>query len=93
LLSTRIAEFPRGGADVDEEDEEYDDEYDDEEEESEEVEEAEDESEGVQIEVNVEKYDEPLLASPMTNLYVSLGVMLLARRINLFSPKIVRLAR
>jgi hypothetical protein len=32
------------------------------------VEEDEDETDGIQIELNVEKYDEPLVASPMTNL-------------------------
>jgi hypothetical protein len=93
-LSSRIDYFPRGGA-VDEEDEydeeEYDDEYDAEEEE--EVEEDEDETDGIQIELNVEKYDEPLVASPMTNLFATFGVMLLAQRVDLFSPVVVRISR
>jgi hypothetical protein len=92
-LSSRINYFPRGGA-VDEEDEydeeEYDDEYDAEEEE---VEEDEDETDGIQIELNVEKYDEPLVASPMTNLFATFGVMLLAQRVDLFSPVVVRISR
>jgi hypothetical protein len=97
-LSSRIAYFPRGGA-VDEEDEydeeEYDDEYDaeEEEEEMEDKEEDEDETGGIQIELNVEKYDEPLAASPMLNLFATFGVMLLAQRVDLFSPTVVRIAR
>jgi hypothetical protein len=89
-LSSRIAYLPRGGA-VDEEDEydeeEYDDEYDDEEEE------VEHETGGVQIELNVEKYDEPFVASPMTNLFATFGVMMLAKRVDLLSPPVVRVAR
>ena len=92
-FSSRIEYFPRGGA-VDEEDEydeeDYDDEYDAEEEE---VEEDEDETDGIQIELNVEKYDEPLVASPMTNLFATFGVMLLAQRVDLFSPAVVRISR
>ena len=69
---------------------EYDD-YDDE---------SEDESistaidaDDVQIEVKVEKFDEPLVASPMTNLYASLAVMLLSRKIDIFNPTVVKLVR
>jgi hypothetical protein len=95
-LSSRINYFPRGGA-VDEEDEydeeEYDDEYDAEEEEVEDVEEDDDETDGIQIELNVEKYDEPLVASPMTNLFATFGVMMLAQRVDLFSPVVVRISR
>jgi hypothetical protein len=95
-LSSRINYFPRGGA-VDEEDEydeeEYDDEYDAEEEEVEDVEEDDDETDGIQIELNVEKYDEPLVASPMTNLFATFGVMMLAQRVDLFSPAVVRISR
>ena len=43
-------------------------------------------AEGVQIEVQVETLDEPLVASPMANLYASLAVMLLSRKIDLFHP-------
>jgi hypothetical protein len=90
-----IGSISRGGAEVDEEDEyDYDDEDEEEEEEVEEYdEEDETEDDGVQIEVQVEKYDEPLIASPLTNLFVSLGVMLLAKRVDLFNPKIVKIAR
>lgn len=99
-LSSKIAYFPRGGV-VDEEDEydeeEYDDEYDAEEEEEEAEDAGEDEDEdetgGIQIELNVEKYDEPLVASPMSNLFATFGVMLLAQRVDLFSPMVVRIAR
>ena len=96
-LPTPIIEL-RGGSSVEEEDE-YDDEDYDSEEEDGEVTEVEDEDvevsedDGVQIEVKVEKYDEPLFPSPMVNLYASLGVMLVGRRVDLFSKPVVRLAR
>jgi hypothetical protein len=48
---------------------------------------------GVQIELNVEKYDEPFVASPMTNLFATFGVMMLAKRVDLLSPPVVRVAR
>jgi hypothetical protein len=38
-------------------------------------------------------YDEPLVASPFLNLYVSIGVMFLAKKVDLFSPTMVRIAR
>lgn len=100
---------PRGGAASEEEydeETEYDVEDEDEEEQQvaaeadevseydyEDEEEEEDETGGVQIEVNVEKFDEPLVASPLMNLYASLGVMLLGRKVDLFSPTMVRIAR
>jgi Phosphate transport (Pho88) len=94
LVAERTAALvSRGGSSVGEEgfsDGEYD-EYDDE---------SEDESistaidaDDVQIEVKVEKFDEPLVASPMTNLYASLAVMLLSRKIDLFHPTVVKIAR
>jgi Phosphate transport (Pho88) len=49
--------------------------------------------EGVQIELKVEKYDDPYFASPMSSLYASLGVMLLSRKVDLFHPTMVRIAR
>lgn len=49
--------------------------------------------EGLQIELKVEKYDEPSFASPMSSLYASIGVMLLSRKVDLFHPTVVRLAR
>lgn len=76
--------------------EEYDDEYDEEEEEEEEVEEV-----GVDVVTKektkkgnkLKKYDEPFVASPLTNLYCSLAIMLLGRKVDLFNPTIVRIAR
>jgi hypothetical protein len=38
-------------------------------------------------------YDEPLVASPFLNLYVSIGVMFLAKKVDLFSLTMVRIAR
>lgn len=73
-----------------EEEQDEEDEYD---EEDEEEEEEKDEGDGVQIEVKVEKYDEPLVASPFSSMMASLGVMLLARKVNLFSPTFVKFAR
>jgi hypothetical protein len=94
----RISCWPRGGGAesiVEEDDEdEYDaEEYDDEEEEDEGSPATSDDSNGVQIEIKVEKYDDPLIASPLTNLIASFGVMMLARRVDLFNPKVVRIAR
>ena len=99
----------RGGASVEtEEDDEYDDEeYDESEGEEEKEEEDEEESdegeeseaaeesdnEGVQLEVKVEQYDDPLTPNPMINLYASLGVMMLGRKVDIFSPVVVRIAR
>ena len=97
--------FPRGGSSTEEE-EVID--CDDDEDEStsaslgiEELDAIDDESsdeneaeiDGVQIEVKIEKFDEPFVVSPMSNLYASLGVMLLARKVDLFNPVIVRIAR
>jgi len=73
---------------AEEEEDEEEDEYDEEDEEEEK-----DEGDGVQIEVKVEKYDEPLVASPFSSMMASLGVMLLARKVNLFSPTFVKFAR
>lgn len=101
VLPPRIL-FLRGGSAVEEEEDEYDDEEYDSEEESEgeeeeeeqaEAEDEQDESGGVQIEMNVEKYDDPLFPSPMSSLYCSLGVMFLARKVDLFNPTMVKLAR
>lgn len=101
----RIWSFSRGGAeesdaDSEEGEEEGADETDEENEEESEAESEGEESEPedeeideVQIEMSVEKYDEPLVASPMLNLYASLAVMMLARKVDLFSPKLVKIAR
>jgi hypothetical protein len=96
-LSRIVVDFPRGGSEREEgieesEEEEYDEESDDASE-LPELAEVDDASDGVQIELNVEKYDDPLAASPMINLYATFGVMLLSRRIDLFNPTVVRLAR
>jgi len=105
----RIATLSRGGsssleeedADTEDEYDEYD-QYDDEEEEENDDDETDVEAEGddtteiadgVQIEVNVEKFDEPLVASPLSNLYASLAVMLLSRKIDIFHPTVVKIAR
>lgn len=50
-------------------------------------------TERIQIEVNVNKFDEPFVQSPMSGLMVSLGVLYLSRKVNLFSPTCVRAAR
>lgn len=67
----------------------------DEKEASDELEEDDGDSIGaIQIEMKVEQsFDEPWVPSPMSNLYASLGVMMLARRVDLFQPTVVRIAR
>jgi hypothetical protein len=77
-------------------DDEVEDEYDDEEDSLQEGEENASEEEnlrGVKIELAVEQYDEPWTLSPYANLYVSIGFMLLAKRIDLLNPVLIRLAR
>jgi hypothetical protein len=83
-VARRIMDI-RGGSSTEEEEEEY--ETEDEEEDEDMV------DSGVRIEMNVEKYDEPLVPSPMLNFYASIGVMLLARKVDLFSPIVVKLTR
>ncbi|GAX15065.1 hypothetical protein FisN_12Lh238 [Fistulifera solaris] len=83
-VARRIMDI-RGGSSTEEEEEEY--ETEDEEEDEDIV------DSGVRIEMNVEKYDEPLVPSPMLNFYASIGVMLLARKVDLFSPTVVKLTR
>jgi Phosphate transport (Pho88) len=95
--------IPRGGSSKEEEDENDEEGDEDEDEDSSasvepttvDLDAAADNAEidGVQIELNVEKYDEPWAPSPFSNLYISLGVMVLARKIDLFNPTVVRLAR
>jgi cytoskeletal protein RodZ len=46
-----------------------------------------------EIAAAVGEYDAPLVASPFLNLYVSLGVMFLAKKVDLLSPVMVRIAR
>ena len=38
-------------------------------------------------------YDKPLVASPLLNLYASLAIMLLSKKVDLMSPVMVRIAR
>jgi Phosphate transport (Pho88) len=76
-----------------EEEEEDDEESDSEEEDEEEEDGTGSIADDIQIELKVQKFDEPLVASPLTNLYASIGVMLLARRVDLFHPTVVRIAR
>ena len=85
---------------ADQEEAEYDEEeegaYDDEEEEEESVgvsDAEEDDDGGIQIDVQVEKYDDPLVPSPFTNLFATFGVMMLSRKVDLFHPTVVRIAR
>jgi Phosphate transport (Pho88) len=88
----------RGGATSDDEsdddedqsddDSSYDDEDDIEDEEDDDSTEIEISSNGV-----VANYDEPLAPSPFINLYASIGVMILARKFDLFHPIMVKIAR
>ena len=76
-------------SDEEEEEMEADDEYDD----MDEDEEEEESADGVQIDMAVQKYDDPLFPSPFANLYVTFGVMFLARKLDLKSPKAAIIAR
>lgn len=84
-----------GEEDADSDDERQYDEYDqyDDEEEGESADDSIVDTDGVQIEVKVEKFDEPLVASPLANLYATLAIFLLSRRIDLFHPTVVKIAR
>lgn len=97
VIQSQVRERKVQQEEGEEEDEEtaepVEEENDDDQEEEDDDEGEEDESARVQIEVKVEKYDEPLVPSPMINLYASIGVMFLARKVDLFSPKVVRAAR
>jgi Phosphate transport (Pho88) len=107
-VTSIITSIPRGGSSKQDEQEDDDDELekdtsqnddeleDEDEEDSLQEEEdsaSEEELRGVKIELAVEKYDEPWTLSPYTNLYVSLGFMMLAKRIDLLHPVLIRLAR
>ena len=94
--------IPRGGGKDDDEDEDVDEtkggedeeDYEDEEEYDEESEEYdEDVDDEDQLEVKDQEYDEPLQVSPMMSMYVTLGIMFLSKKIDLFSPNVIRLAR
>jgi len=72
--------------DVEEEGEE--DEYD-----SESEEEEDEDMASFEVDVSKAEYDDPLVPSPLNNLYATLAVMLLSKRIDLFNPTVVRIAR
>lgn len=83
----------RGDYDVDVEEEEYD-------EEDEEFDDEEADMSNSAVEyanrnqsTSPEEYDSPLVPSPFTNLFASIGVMILARKYDLFHPVMVRIAR
>jgi hypothetical protein len=95
-----------GEDDYDEEDDEqYDEETDgeqseDEEEDEDEAEEKdaeeqdEDDEEGeIATQAKVEKYDDPLFPSALMGLYSTMGIMMLSRRVDLFHPMVVKIAR
>jgi hypothetical protein len=73
-------------------DEEHEEEEDDEEEERQ-TETTDTSDDNVDVQQALVEYDEPFVPSSWTNLYVSFGVMMLAKRIDLYNPKIVRVAR
>ena len=85
----------------DEDDEEVDEddgeEDEDDEEEDEDVDEDDQDGDDVgghvKTEVSAKKYDEILLPSPFTSIYVAFGVMMVARRLDLTSPIVNKIAR
>ena len=64
------------------------DEYDEEEEEEEETQET-----STEVEQTLSEFVEPLVASPMLQLYATIGVMMLSKKIDLYNPTVVRIAR
>jgi hypothetical protein len=92
----------RGGAIEEDEsdsegyDSEYDDEYDDEEEEEdEESDENEQDDSALQATASTGEVEfvDPLYISPMMGMYSTVAVMMLSRRIDLFNPTVVKIAR
>lgn len=73
-----------------EEEGDTEDEYDSEEEEEEEEVAT---KAGKEIEETASEFDEPLVANPMTQLYATFGVMMLAKRVDLYNPTLVKIAR
>ncbi|CAB9514800.1 ribonuclease T2 activity [Seminavis robusta] len=100
--SQEAAEDGDKDKEVDEEEEENDEQLDEdgEEEEEEDLEDDEDDLEeeeeeepvGAELEESGE-FDEPLVASPMLGLYATFGVMALSKKISLYDPTVVRVAR
>ena len=94
LESEVVAEIDNAtdaSADEGNEDDEVEGESDDMEQEEDE-EEEEEEAFGTDLE-EVGGYDEPLVVPAMLQLYATFGVMMLSKRIDLFSPTVVRVAR
>lgn len=80
--------------DSDDEEEDYDDDDDDDEETSSSGDEEDYESAvEEEVDVSIEEYDKQLTPPPGLQMGGLLGVMLLARRIDMFNPKVVRFAR
>ncbi|KAL7556936.1 hypothetical protein ACA910_005288 [Epithemia clementina (nom. ined.)] len=75
------------------EDEEKEGEDEDEEEEGEDEAEDDDISNDAQAEISVKKFDEPLFPSPFASLYVTFGVMMISRRLDLSSPLVTKFSR
>lgn len=79
---------------TDSDEEEDSDEEDSEEEESEDEDEVQaDEPSVVEESTSVSEYDDMLVPSPSTQLYSVIGVMLMARRLDMFSPTVVMVGR
>jgi hypothetical protein len=72
-----------------------DEEEDEDEAEEEDAEEQdEDDEEGeIATQAKVEKYDDPLFPSALMGLYSTMGIMMLSRRVDLFHPMVVKIAR
>lgn len=92
----------RGGAaaieedsDSDVYDSEYDDEYDDEDETSDVDELDDDTPSALQTSTPTSQVDyvDPVYLSPMMGMYATVAVMMLSRRIDLFNPTVVKVAR
>lgn len=75
----------------DEEEEEETEEESDEEESDAEEEEVADVTQDMSVETS--EFDEPLVMSPMIQLYATFGVMMLARKVDMTSPTVVKFAR
>uniref|UniRef100_A0A7S4VV48 Uncharacterized protein n=3 Tax=Ditylum brightwellii TaxID=49249 RepID=A0A7S4VV48_9STRA len=78
-------------SDYDSDESEYDDEYD--EEEDEEAESSLAKSVKSKAKGSGEDFDEPLVPSSMQSMSMTIGIMVACRRIDLFDPKVVRIAR
>ena len=99
--SSRIHHFSsllsvRGGADSDDDESESDeeDEYDDTDDEEDDEEESDvEQDEAAPIAKKNIIYVDPLFPSPMMSLYSTVGIMLLSRKVDLFHPTVVKVAR